>query len=204
MTIENYRKLVGDAQAFQQAAWLIEKEISRLNLNSDSPESIGGPTSWRSCDVWKSLKTVSHFNFGIAFELRLKCLLTLRKIKPKQSRDGHQLAVLYDDLPCDISQELEVIFHHAKIDHPFDMKAFTYNWSPVVPEEPDNKDMKTLRGFCVYLDDDVKLWKKRYAWEETSEGIWDHYLDNLGALMVFLNQVGKLGDNIAREAGVIK
>ena len=204
MTVEQYRKLVGHARAFLKAAWFIEKEICRLNAQGGNPKPIEGPTGWRSHDVWVSLKAVSHFNLGISFELRLKLLLKIVGIKARPGRDGHDLVALYNDLPPEISKQLDEMFFQAIKHKPFDLLTFATTNSPVAPKVPRNRKLDTLNDFCAYLDKDVKIWKKRYSWEENSAAQWVHYLDNLDPLMVFLESIDEVGEGLAREAGVLK
>ena len=57
-------------------------------------------------EVWVSMKTVSHFNLGVALELMLKFFL-FRNNSPVPI--NHSLAELYDDLPVQDRQNLESI-----------------------------------------------------------------------------------------------
>ena len=202
-----YLKLVGDARAFRQSAELIENEIRRLNARQGDLSPIGGSTGWPSHSVWESLKTVSHFNLGISLELRLKCLLRLHKITPISGRDGHLLAKLFDQLSegqPGTSEKLEDFFRQATRNNPFDLVAFLSTDNPDVPEGPRNRKLTTLKDFFLYMDDDVELWKKRYSWERTSERQWCHYMDNLDALFVFLDETEHLATETARQKGIVR
>ena len=70
-----YLKLVADARAFRQSAWLVEREIGRLGAKPGETAPLGGAAGWPSQTVWEALKTASHFNLGIAFELRVEMRL---------------------------------------------------------------------------------------------------------------------------------
>ncbi len=91
-----FLRLIGDARAFRQSAWLVEQEIRRLEVRQGDLSPVGGSTGWPSHSVWESLKTASHFNLAISLELRLKCLLYLVGVVPLKGFDGHRLAKLYD------------------------------------------------------------------------------------------------------------
>ena len=102
---QQFLKLSADAHAFAQTVWLIEEEISRLGVTGADDTRLGSE-GWRSHDVWEALKTASHFNLGIALELRLKCLLALQE----GSRIGHHLTFLYDALDRRVQSRLEGCF----------------------------------------------------------------------------------------------
>ncbi len=204
MTGVQYLKLVGDARAFRQSAWLMENEILRLKVRDGDMTPVGGPTGWPSHHVWESLKTASHFNLFISFELRLKCLLALHGHPPVQGKEGHLLAKLYDRLPSDTVATLEKLFREALHNRSFTLIAFLATDDAQVPPAPDNRDLRTLKDFCSYLDDDVELWNKRYSHETASGPPWRHYLDNLEALMVFLDKTEAVAEELARRIEIIK
>lgn len=198
-----YLKLVGDSRAFQQSAELVEHEIQRLNAKPADLSPIGGATGWPSHSVWESLKTVSHFNLGIALELRLKCLLRLHDIIPD---NRHHLAELFDNLrekqPCTATR-LEDLFQQAIYRHPFKLEAYLSTDDHRAPEGPRNRALSTLKEFLAYMDEDVQLWNKRYSWESLSENQWQHYIDNLAAFFIFLNLTETLAKNMAQKQGII-
>ena len=62
------------------------------------------------------MKTVSHFNFGIALELMLKLLLYAHG---KDVEKWHSLPELHDDLPLTVQEELDATYRgirHGLID----------------------------------------------------------------------------------------
>lgn len=98
MNGSEYVMLVGEARAFAETAWLVECEIQRLGASPDHSTPIGGgPKGWPSKAVWESLKAASHFNLGVSFELRLKCLLKLRGSSNsfRSRQNAHLLQYLY-------------------------------------------------------------------------------------------------------------
>ena len=193
MTGEQFRKIVGDAKAFRDAAWLVECRIQQLQTQDGDTRRIGGSKGWRSHDVWESLKTVSHFNLFNAFELGLKCLLEVQGISPIRGREGHLLAVLYDSLPDEIARKLDDMFRKEIMQRPFVLKAVARTDTPRRPDSPRSRPLRTLRDFCAYFDEDAKLWMKRYSWEDLTSGQYVHYLDKLDALLAFLEQMENLG-----------
>lgn len=196
-----YRRLVADAKAFAQAAWLIEREIKQLNVNPTDRTRVGG-TGWPAHEVWESLKTVSHFNVGISLELRLKCILAIKlNYDPPQH---HQLSDLYDQLPKTVCIQLDKLFEQAQGEEEISINAFVNTTNLEKPEGPPNRDLRNLKGFCIYFDKDMKLSTKRYTWEVLSKVEWRHYLVNLDWVLRFLDLTEKYAEQLAKETGLVK
>ena len=202
-----YLKLTGDARAFRQAAWMIEREIDRLQVAQGDLSPVGGSAGWPSHSVWESLKTASHFNLSISLELRLKCLLRLHDIAPPQGGAGHCLAELYDrfaDGSGSTEARLEELFLQTVTDRPFKLVAFLSTDAPDIAEGPGERILKTLRDVLAYMDDDAELWRKRYSWENAPAGQWQHYIDDLGAFFEFLDATESLAMEMARRRGIVR
>ena len=202
ITGDEYVKLIGDAKAFEEAAFFLEKRIRDLGAESGSQERMGG-SGWKSHNVYESLKTASHFNLGVAFELKLKCLLRLNSVKLKFGLDGHMLAKLYRDLPCKVSQDLEKIFRQITENKSIKMEALIRSNSKP-SNHPPNRPLDTLFDFCKYFDKDMNIWKKRYASEAVSKRKWVHYISDLGLFLKFLEESQELSDKLAQEIGIIE
>ena len=202
-----YLKLIGDARAFRQCAWLIEHEISRLGVRQGDLSPVGGSAGWPSHSVWESLKTASHFNLAVALELRLKCLLRLHGIEPAQGREGHSLAKLYEQFGDDGSSaetRLEELFGEAMADRPCTLVAFLSTDTPDMPEGPADRELRTLKDVLGYMDEDAELWRKRYSWESAADRRWRHYIDDLGAFFLFLDATESLAMELARWRGIVR
>ena len=203
-----YRRLLGDAKAFRHSALLIESEIQRLSAKPGDRTPIGTATGWPSHSVWESMKTASHFNLGISLELTLKCLLRLNGITPALGRNGHCLTKLFRQLEDDESgfgTILKTLFTDAVVSNPFTLIAFLVTDDPNnVPEGPPNRDIDDLIGFLAYLDEDMQLWSKRYSWEVVCQKQWCHYMDNLDAFSVFLDEVDRQSVQLARDRGLVR
>ena len=202
-----YLKLIGDARAFRQCAWLIEHEISRLGVRQGDLSPVGGSAGWPSHSVWESLKTASHFNLAIALELRLKCLLRLHGTEPVKGREGHCLAKLYEQFGDDGSSaetRLEELFGEAMADRPCTLVAFLSTDTPDMPEGPVDRELRTLKGVLAYMDEDAELWRKRYSRESAADRQWRHYIDDLGAFFQFLDTTESLAMELARSRGIVR
>ena len=201
-----YLRLIGDARAFRQSAWLVEQEVRRLEVRQGDLSPVGGTTGWPSHSVWESLKTASHFNLAISLELRLKCFLLLQDITPLKGFEGHCLARLYGqfgDNERSTVTRLEELFQEETTEFPFRLVAFLSTDDPTVPAGPDNRELITLKDFFSYMDEDVELWRKRYSWEHAADRQWQHYLDDLSALFAFLDKTEELATRMARERGIV-
>ena len=197
-----YLRLVGDARAFAETAWLVESEIQRLGASFDDDRPIGGgPTGWPSYTVWESLKTASHFNLGVSLELRLKCLLKLKGITWPSGKDGHMLKKLYDLLRPEIANRLAELFQESKGNA--EIRLWALNQSSTAPHPPVNP-LNSLEDFFAYMDEDMVLWEKRYSWESVSAQVWCQYLGDMKPFLDFLAKAENLGADVAREAGVIQ
>ena len=202
-----YLKLIGDARAFRQCAWLIEHEIGRLGARQGDLSPVGLPNGWPSHSVWESLKTASHFNLAVALELRLKCLLCLHHIEPLQGRDGHRLARLYEQFGEQGSSahaKLEELFGEAMADHPCTLVAFLSTDTPDMPKGPADRELGTLKDVFAYMDEDGELWRKRYSWESAADRQWRHYVDDLGGFFQFLDATESFAMELARERGIVR
>ena len=202
-----YLRLIGDARAFRQSAWLAEQEIRRLEVKHGDLSPVGGSTGWPSHSVWESLKTASHFNLAISLELRLKCFLHLHAVVPLKGGEGHRLARLYGqfgDNERSTVAKLEELFRDATADFPFHLVAFLSTDDPAVPAGPDDRALVTLTDFFAYMDEDVELWRKRYSWEHAADRQWQHYLDDLSAFFAFLDKTEILATQMARERRIVR
>ena len=202
-----FLKLIGDARAFRQSAWLLENEISRLPVRQGDLSPVGGSAGWPSHSVWEALKTASHFNLAIALELRLKCLLRLHDIVPLQGHSGHSLAKLYRQFGqrgSATAGTLKELFRKANADRPFELLAFLTTDAPNAPEDPRDRELTTLMDVFVYLDENAELWSKRYAWEAAAGEQWQHYIDDLGAFFEFLDATESLAMELARKRGIVR
>ncbi len=199
-----YVKLIADARAFRQSAWLIEREIDRLQVRQGDLSPVGGSTGWPSHSVWEALKTASHFNLSISLELRLKCLLRLHDILPLQGPSGHCLAKLYyqfDNHGSSTKAKLEEIFR--TVNRPFTLVAFLSTDIPDIPEGPRERRVETLGDVLAYMDEDAQLWRKRYSWEHAASRKWQYYIDDLEAFFEFLDKTESLATEMARQRGIV-
>lgn len=178
---------IGD---FKSTAEHVESEIERLGIHGDSWEAVSGMEDRTHHEVWVSMKTVSHFNLGVALELMLKLLLFRNSsVIPTI----HSLTKLYDELPERDRQKLDSI--HGDIlrssREKFDMMVFVSKESQTaeLPPEPPSRRNYSLRGYFEYLDEDFKLWENRYLWERVRDGRWRHYLIDISAFVELINRV---------------
>ena len=182
------RYLHSNIYDFKSTAEHVESEIKRLGIRGDSWEAVPGMEDRTQHEVWVSMKTVSHFNLGVALELMLKFFL-FRNNSPVPI--NHSLAELYDDLPAQDRQNLESI--HGTIlrasREKYDMMVFVNRGSQTaeLPAEPPSRRNYSLRGYFEYFDQDFRLWEKRYSWERVRDGKWRHYLIDISAFVELIN-----------------
>ena len=188
MEIAAYRLLCDNIHDFKMTAVHVETEIRRHGIRSDGVEEVPGMKGRTHHDMWVSMKTVSHFNLGIAMELMLKLLLFLNRIPIPPH---HRLAELHDAIPPKFQKQLEATYRESRAILPqgYELVAFINAAVPMAPTRPPDRDIMSLRGFLEYLDDDVMLWQKRYSWELVNEGRWRHYLSDLSVFVELIDRV---------------
>ena len=165
------RLLYDSIYDYKEVAEQVELRIQEQRLDQQS-------------DRWFSLKSVSHFNFGIALELMLKFLLA--REKRRVSRD-HLLAKLYGGLLADTQTRIQNFY--TAPEHHLALLAFAFGDDPVAPETPKNRKLNTVQQFFKYFDEDVMLWSKRYEWEKMNTAQWRHYLSDIRPFTYLIDRV---------------
>ena len=116
----DYETLACNIFDFTNTALWVEKEIEshRASDNKfDLTMTVDGRTPGTK---WASMKTVSHFNLGIALELMLKYLL----LRNNGDYDPiHPLTALHDDLPPPVQERLESTYQDILSGGMFDLVA---------------------------------------------------------------------------------
>ena len=196
--------LIGNVQDFANAAILTEEVITSYDLRENSRDVVEGTDGRTHHEMWGSLKTVSHYNLGIALELLIKLLLFLNG---KAIPQGHVLTTLHDDLYLPVQQQLEATFQDIKqglSGGGYELIVFiTVPPSEPPPEYPPslNRDLSSLRKYFEYFDQDVRLSVKRYSYEFVEEHQCRHYLSDLTLFIQLIKHViGNIELYIAPEA----
>ena len=189
MEVTAYRMLYDNIHDFKTTARHVESEIQRHGIRNDSHGPVTAMHGRNHHDMWVSMKTVSHFNLGIAMESMLKLLLFLNNVAIPHD---HLLVKLHDKLPAKRQKQLEEVYQAsiASATGGFRLIAFINTGSPASPPSgPPIRDISTLRGFLEYFDEDVILWQKRYSWELVDKGRWRHYLSDISVFTALINRV---------------
>ena len=181
-------------RSFNATARLAELEIKRRGIRSDSYEPVPNGDGLTHHDAWAAWKNVSHFNLGTALELLLKLLLFLNKAEIPKGPEGHQLVKLYGRIPPKYQAQLNDVFQAVIKDllpeGGIQLRAYINAASPDTHVgTPPNRDISSLMGFFEYLDEDVRLWQKRYSWELVDAGQFRHYLSDIEIFVELINRV---------------
>ena len=186
-----YELLFGSILDFAKVATLVESEITRHRVLDKQRRTVQDQYGRTYEDMWASLKTVSHFNLGIALELMLKLLLTRNLRAIPQGWRGHQLTILHDDLPESVKQKLESTFQGSRRVAPDgpDIVALVAITAAGTSGLPKGRGRKSLRDFFEYLDQVVRLSVKRYSYEEVQQQRPRHYLYSLSVFTTFIDRV---------------
>lgn len=189
MDVNALRLLYDNVHDFKTTATLVEADIGRWGIRHDSDEPVPGAKGRRHREMWVSMKSVSHFNVGIAIELLLKMLLILNGITYEKN---HSLVELHDLIPARYQSQLQTVYADVKRSvGGFELVAFI-NWDTEDSDDLpvlENRDVDTVRGIFEYLDHDLMVSKKRYSWELIGTGQWRHYLTDLSVLTGMIDRV---------------
>ena len=116
----DYETLVNNIVVFTIAAIWVEKEIKRHRASNNKFDLAMTLDGIIPGNKWASMKTVSHFNLGIALELMLKYLL----LRNNGDYDPiHPLTALHDDLPPPVQERLESTYQDILSGGMFDLVA---------------------------------------------------------------------------------
>ena len=193
MSLPTLQLLSSNAQDFVQTAVDIEEKIVDLRLKDNSFDFVPDMHGRRHHDMWTSLKTVSHFNLGVALELMFKYVLLLGKIEYEK---GHKLTPLYHRIPEDARINIDTYYEKCLQTHQHGVLliAFVDTPNPSESEQPFKKSVETLEDLLRYLDEELKIWDKRYSWEYIDKQKWRHYIDNIEPIRIFIQLVLTLGN----------
>ena len=194
MEVTAYHLLYDNIHDFKTTAIHVESEIRRHGLRDNSFDAVPGMNGRRHHDMWVSMKTVSHFNLGLALELMLKLLLCLNNVPldkiPRNRR--HCLTKLHDAIPAKYQKQLESTYQASRgiLPEGYELIAFINTASPTpTTPGPPNRKISSLRNFFEYFDEDVILWQKRYSWELIEEKRYRHYLSDISVFVELINRV---------------
>ena len=181
----DYETLACNIFDFTNTALWVEKEIEshRASDNKfDLTMTVDGRTPGAK---WASMKTVSHFNLGIALELMLKFLL----LRNGEDYDRtHPLTKHYKKLKPAVQQQLESTYQDTLRGCGHDCVALIRQ--PPTNQPPlENRPMTSLMEIFEYFDEDVELSLKRYEWGHDKQGSWRHYLNDLSPFIEFIRVV---------------
>ena len=182
-----FRMLYDNIHDFKNAAVHVESEIARYALRSDSDDIVPGTNGLTHVDMWASMKTVSHFNLGIALELMLKLLLLQNNLPIPRH---HCLAKLHKKLPKKCKMQLESTYQASR-GHvlPDGHKVVAYNHDKPGRFPPNDPNLWTIKNAFIYFDSDAMFATKRYTWEHVEKGMWHHYISDIEAFVELISRV---------------
>ncbi len=185
-----YNLLYDNIHDFKTAALHVEEEIARHGIRHDRDDAVPGMGDRTHRDMWISMKTVSHFNIGIALELMLKLLLYGDRKKPPNT---HSLKNLYLELPDRFQIHMDSLYSEVFSQYfvGFELIAFGHTASGTRPPSDllTERNMRCLEGLFDYFDQDIIVWQKRYSWEMIGEEKWLHYISDIKLVIDFINRV---------------
>ncbi len=180
--LEQLMKILGDSRAYLSAAELLEWDIQRKKSERDIQKITG---SWDIQIVLESLKTASHFNFGIALELFLKSLMLAENKNPPKK---HTLVKIFNKLSYESRDKAKKLFSETAGKENNSLVAFinTPTPDPSLVSSPPNRNLHTFEDWLGYFDEEMQMEIKRYSHENIPNREWRHYIENLNPFIEFL------------------
>ena len=202
LTSESYWRLKTDATAFEVTAAVIGNLIVNCGAEHSSQSLMQGGRfdGFRRDVLWESLKSVSHFNLGIALELRLKGLLHLEHPEvPPRTFKGHGLARLFSKLEDGTRKKLNAAYLEYKEADDFELLTIR----PPGASWPESPKVDDLLGFLEFLDTWVNIETARYSWETVDPYKSRFYLTKEAAIINLVQRAGQLADDRAKRLGLL-
>ena len=180
--VEATRSLHATAEAFLASAVAIVKQMRAAG-------QAGGD------DPGQYLRAAAHFVLGTGYELTLKYMLRQSGLDLPAH---HRLSKLYDIIPNAMRAPLDEAYenrmasvsaHEATI-----VLTMVTAGEPEAGPEPPRPDMKSIRGWFRFMDDEVHHHTQRFAWEDRREKRATQHFADLGPfcdiLKVTLENIG--------------
>ena len=144
MEVTPNRLLYDNIHDFKSTANHVESEIKRHGICHGRYDAVPGMNGRTHHDMWVSMKTVSHFNLGIALEEMLKLLLILNKTSIPKS---HYLTKLHVMIPVDYQKRLEDKYQASRsvLPNGHNLIAFI-NTSSTPPPKPRQIKISRVSG----------------------------------------------------------
>ncbi|WP_420447149.1 hypothetical protein [Candidatus Palauibacter sp.] len=190
MELFAFQLLYDNIHDFKTTAMHVESEIRHHGIRSDSDGTVPTMQGRKHRDMWVSMKTVSHYNLGVALELMLKLILHLTNKPIPRGKQGHCLAKLYGQIPEEYQDRLESTYRSVLPADGLTLIAFACTPTRRTPPQPPvNREISNLQGWFEYLDSDLRWWEKRYSWEALDGGRWCHHLSDISTFVELINRV---------------
>ena len=195
-SVDELRRMLDLAMAFAQATKSVEQHITDEGYRHDDGSRLA-PSTRTKREVWMALKSVSHFNLHQALELILKFILRLEETKYD---NRHPLVSLHDQLSSESREELQRAYEeHLLSKTPGERLhgiAFYYGNNPPAP--PPLRMVDTLRQGFEDLDEDLRLYTRRYAYENVGRGEITVYIFDLDPWINFFDDASKYAHRLFR------
>lgn len=184
----DYETLESNICDFTNTALLVEEAI-KGQRNSDDKFDLTMTTDGRTPVIkWASMKTVAHFNLGVALELMLKYLLLRNGKDYPRGREGHDLTFLHDKLPEEVQKRLEPTYQECQMGHE-NLQFRLMRQTDTKPLSNEDQPISTLKTVFKHFVQDVQLSEKRYFWESTKQQGWRYYFNDLSPFAKFIRRV---------------
>lgn len=167
---EQIQMFIQGSESFLQASVLNEKMLSDIApqlTKLGSTSVLGFNQNWHY--IYSVLNAISA-NFGMAFELKLKCL---QYLSTGHITETHILPDIYNDIDPVIQDKLSKHYEQWRIQEPYPNAFIHYARNAVEIELPSIISLENFVSLLRFFHD-IGLYARRYAFENFKPTQWEY------------------------------
>ena len=167
---EQIQMFIQGSESFFQASVLNEKMLSDIApqlTNLGSTSVLGFNQNWHY--IYSVLNAISA-NFGMALELKLKCL---QYLSTGHITETHVLPDIYNDIDTVIQDKLSKHYEQWRIQEPYPDAFIHYARNAVEIELPSIVSLENFKSLLRFFHD-IGLYARRYAFENFKPTQWEY------------------------------
>lgn len=178
------------AIAFTDATKTLVADMRAKGYDPDDKRPIG-PANRPIDAAWRASSAVVHFTLHQAFETYLKFILALEETDVPST---HPLGDLYERLSCESKVKISSLYEQiVKPAYTGDrvMLAAKFSDAPIPDHDrpPDIKGLDTAKQWFAVMDEQMRLWERRYEAENVRRARWTIYYLDFEPMFVILHEI---------------
>lgn len=179
------------AIAFADATKSLVADMRAKAYSPDDKRPVG-PAKRPIDAAWRASSAVVHFTLHQAFETYLKFILGLEESHVPST---HPLSDLYERLSYESKVKVNTLYEQiVKPAYTGDrvMLAAKFSHTPIPDHDrpPDIRGLDTAKQWFVVMDEQMRLWERRYEAEDVRRARWTIYYLDFEPMFVILHEIG--------------